>query len=203
MAQQSNQNMQLMGHAAPQRMNDETAYAAPADWRAEGQWVYDAQGNAMGGGMQDMNMGFVPGASGGMMDMEIGMMPGMNGMQGMGQSGVGGGFAQSQRMKNPVSMEATHAPENNREAYMASLRSLLSRNVGYFIVCTFLVGTQQSVTWQGILHTVGSDYLVLYQPENERYVSCDLYALKFAQFHNVKSTPYCAGSRVWEGRSEP
>ena len=131
------------------------------------------------------------------------MMPGMNGMQGMGQSGAGGGFAQSQRMKNPVSMEATHAPENNREAYMASLRSLLSRNVGYFIVCTFLVGTQQSVTWQGILHTVGSDYLVLYQPENERYVSCDLYALKFAQFHNVKSTPYCAGSRVWEGRSEP
>jgi len=77
MAQQSNQNMQLMGHAAPQRMNDETAYAAPPDWRAEGQWVYDAQGNAMGGGMQDMNMGFVPGASGGMMDMEIGMMPGI------------------------------------------------------------------------------------------------------------------------------
>ncbi len=106
-------------------------------------------------------------------------------------------FAQSQRMKNPVDMETTHNPTNSRDAYQASLRSLLARNVGFFIVATFLTGTQRMVTWQGILHTVGSDYIVIYQPDYERYISCDFYALKFVQFHNTKNTPYCASSHTW------
>ena len=106
-------------------------------------------------------------------------------------------FAQSQRMKNPVDMETTHNPTNSRDAYQASLRSLLARNVGFFIAATFLTGTQRMVTWQGILHTVGSDYIVIYQPDYERYISCDFYALKFVQFHNTKNTPYCASSHTW------
>ena len=69
------------------------------------------------------------------------------------------------------------------------------------MVATFLMGTTQSVTWQGILHTVGSDYFVLYQPDYDRYVSCDLYSVKFVQFHNVKGVPYCASARTWEGSS--
>ena len=92
-------------------------------------------------------------------------------------------------------------PADAGEAYQASLRSLLNRNVGYFVVATFMVGTQQAVTWQGILHTVGSDYIVLYQPDYERYISGDLYSLKFVQFHNVKGVPYCAASQNWQGHS--
>ena len=111
--------------------------------------------------------------------------------------GQSSAFEQSQRMKNPVDMETTHNPGNSRDAYHSSLRSLLARNVGYFIVATFLTGTQRMVTWQGILHTVGSDYLVIYQPDYERYISCDFYALKFVQFHNTKNTPFCASSNTW------
>lgn len=110
-------------------------------------------------------------------------------------------YAQSQRMRNPVDMEATMNPSDNSESYRASLRSLLDRNIGFFVVATFLMGTTQSVTWQGILHTVGSDYFVLYQPDYNRYVSCDLYSVKFVQFHNVKGVPYCASARTWEGSS--
>lgn len=130
----------------------------------------------------------------------------MNWNQGMPIPGMGGtsyaggpstAFDQSQRMKNPVDMETTHNPSNNSEAYQASLRSLLARNVGFFVVVTFLAGTQRMVTWQGILHTVGSDYIVIYQPDYERYISCDFYAIKFVQFHNTKSTPYCASSHTW------
>lgn len=123
-----------------------------------------------------------------------------------GMTGTGGGYGpssaykQSQRMKNPVDMETTHNPTNKSDAYQASLRSLLARNVGYFIVATFLTGTQRMVTWQGILHTVGTDYLVIYQPDYERYISCDFYALKFAQFHNTQSTPYCASAHTWMGK---
>ena len=113
------------------------------------------------------------------------------------QGGQSSAFAQSQRMKNPVDMETTHSPGNNHDAYQASLRSLLARNVGYFIVATFLTGAQRMVTWQGILHTVGSDYIVIYQPDYERYISCDFYALKFVQFHNTTNTPFCASSNTW------
>jgi len=124
--------------------------------------------------------------------------PGQNGEVQL--AGISSQAAQSQRMRNPVNMELTHMPTNASEAYQASLRSLLHRNVGYFIVATFLVGTQQSITWQGILHTVGSDYIVLYQPDYERYISCDIYALKFVQFHNIKGVPHCAADRNWQGQ---
>lgn len=125
-------------------------------------------------------------------------IPGMNGGEAPG--GMSSAAAQSQRMKNPVDMARTHSPSGADDAYQASLRSLLARNVGYFVVATFMMGANQPVTWQGILHTVGSDYLVLYQPDYERYISGDLYALKFVQFHNVKGIPYSAASQTWQGR---
>lgn len=119
-----------------------------------------------------------------------------------GQGGPGWGMPQSQRMTNPIDMAATHSPADSDQAYQASLRSLLARNVGYFVVCTFQIGSQQAVTWQGILHTVGSDYLVLYQPDQNKYVSCDFYALKFVQFHDTRNVPYCASAQAWVGRRE-
>ena len=74
-------------------------------------------------------------------------------------------LAQSQRMRNPVDMEGTHSPANPRQALQSSLMGLLSRNVGYFLMVTCLLGDRQAVTWQGILHSVGNDYIVLYQPD--------------------------------------
>ena len=166
---------------------DETRYAMPQDMGMP-------QDMSMGQGVQQMPQGW--GQSGWRQNWNPGTpIPGMGGtvMPG-GQSSA---FEQSQRMKNPVDMETTHNPQNSRDAYQASLRSLLARNVGFFIVATFLTGTQRMVTWQGILHTVGSDYIVIYQPDYERYISCDFYALKFVQFHNTKNTPYCASSHTW------
>ncbi len=86
-------------------------------------------------------------------------------------------------MTNPLSPDATENPMTNAEAYQGSIKSLLSRNLGSFVVATFLVGAQESVVWQGILHTVGNDYIVLYQPDRDRYVSGDIYSLKFVEFH--------------------
>ena len=124
---------------------------------------------------------------------------GING--GGGREEFPGAPPKTRRIKTPVDREAPHMPANASEAYQASLRSLLNRNVGYFVVATFQIGPQQSVTWQGILHTVGSDYIVLFQPDYERYISGDLYSLKFVQFHNVKGVPYCAAAQSWQGQS--
>ena len=103
-------------------------------------------------------------------------------------------------ISNPVSVEATVHPMTNAEAYDSSLKSLLARNTGHFIVATFQLGTDSSVVWQGILHTVGSDYIVIYQPEHDRYISGDVYALKFVEFHNSRTVPYHAAASQWRGR---
>ena len=80
-------------------------------------------------------------------------------------------------------------PLSNAEVYQGSLKSLLSRNLGYYIVAIFQVGTQSTVSVPGILFTVGNDYIILYQPNEDRYVMGDLYALKFVEFHETQSVP--------------
>ena len=178
-----------------QILPDETRYVMPTDamQMQENRWANGSAEMNQNGMMQnDMTQG----------EMQMMPMPGW----GTGNMALGGGAArqqaQSQRMKNPVNMADTHSPSNSDQAYQASLRSLLARNVGYFVVCTFQIGNQQAVTWQGILHTVGSDYLVLYQPDQEKYISGDFYALKFVQFHDTKNIPYCASAQAWVGRRE-
>ena len=84
-----------------------------------------------------------------------------------------------------------------------SLKGLLMRNIGFYIVAGFLVGTQSPVSWEGILYSVGNDYIVIYQPDVDRYITGDLYSLKFVEFHNTQSsTPWAGyrrreGSRIW------
>ena len=92
-------------------------------------------------------------------------------------------------MENPVSQEAMADPSNNAEVYQASFKSLLSRNLGYYVVATFQMGGQGTVTVPGFLYTVGNDYIVLYQPDKGRFVTGDLYALKFVDFHQTQSLP--------------
>lgn len=190
MMQQQAMNQDLPVPYAP----DETGYYMPREEPRGDSWVY---GEPVPGGqaMPDVPVQNVPAQSVPVQNP----VSGMNGGEPLG--GVSSAQAQSQRMKNPVDMAGTHMPAGAEEAYQASLRSLLNRNVGYFVVMTFLVGPNQPVTWQGILHTVGSDYVVLYQPDYERYISGDLYSLKFVQFHNVKGVPYCAASQNWQGHT--
>lgn len=161
---------------------DETGYYMPPE-EPNGSWVYGEPGTAE---MQPSPVVQAP-------------IQGMNGVENPG--GISSAEAQSQRMKNPVDMATTHRPESAEEVYQSSLRSLLDRNIGYFVVATFQVGQNQPVIWQGILHSVGNDYIVLYQPDYERYISGDLYSLKFVQFHNIKGIPYCAASQNWQGHS--
>ena len=180
----------------PPAAPDETGYYMPAD-PAGDSWVYGDPG--LTGGQAPSTAPSQSPASGQTPPPSQAPIPGMNGGEALG--GVSSAAAQSQRMKNPVDMAHTHMPAGAEDAYQASLRSLLNRNVGYFIAATFLIGPNQPVTWQGILHTVGSDYIVLYQPDYERYISGDLYSLKFVQFHNVKGVPYCAASQSWQGHA--
>ena len=92
--------------------------------------------------------------------------------------------------------EAIENPTSLLEARQASLRHLLSKLVGHYVIATFLIGTQSSVSWEGFLHTVGNDFLVIFQPDTGRYVTGDMFSLKFVEFYEEKGViPPCIGSR--------
>ncbi len=69
------------------------------------------------------------------------------------------------------------------------LAEQLQTSIGYYVSCDFLIGTQLIETRNGILAKVGTNFLTLYQPELERYIVCDLYALKFITIYNSTSVP--------------
>ena len=84
-------------------------------------------------------------------------------------------------------IETTEDPAGRRDVTNSSIRGLLARNLGYYVVASFLMGTQQAIQWEGILASVGNDYLVIYQPDQNRFVSGDIYSLKFVEFHENQS----------------
>ena len=90
-------------------------------------------------------------------------------------------------------IETIEDPAGRRDVTNSSIRGLLARNLGYDVVASFLMGTQQAIQWEGILASVGNDYLVIYQPDQNRFVSGDIYSLKFVEFHENQSA--CAGYR--------
>ena len=147
-------------------------------------------------------------------DLQDGVPSGMNTMQGS-MSPIQGGSTPMQSGLTPMQtdqsnmalipqrpehmmlqqegIETVETPTGTRDVTNSSIRGLLARNLGYYIVASFLMGTQQAIQWEGILASVGNDYLVIYQPDQNRFVSGDIYALKFVEFHEDQSA--CAGYR--------
>ena len=72
----------------------------------------------------------------------------------------------------------------NSVAYQGAMQQILSENTGELVSVDFLIGTQETVTRRGILYAVGVSYIVLYNPENDTYIVCDLFAIKFVTFYN-------------------
>ena len=64
----------------------------------------------------------------------------------------------------------------------SSWKSLMARNVGRSVIVSFLIGTQNTIVTHGILYEVGNDYIALYQPDEQSYISADLYSVRFMEF---------------------
>lgn len=69
---------------------------------------------------------------------------------------------------------------------LGTWKELLARNVGRSCVVSFLIGTQGTVTAEGTLLEVGTDYLVLRRTARQGYLSADLYAVKFVEFRGER-----------------
>jgi hypothetical protein len=106
------------------------------------------------------------------------------------------------QMSSNLSQQAIEAPVNREEVFQGSLKGLLTQNLGHYVVLTYLIGTQNPVSWEGILHSVGNDYLVIFQPDQQRYISGDFYSLKFVEFlDSSNGVPVDTGYRPRDGHS--
>ena len=137
--------------------------------------------------------------SNGMMGSGNGMM--MSGMGNATASMPGMQNSDGLHMESMLSVDMLDGPTSSGEMLRASLKGLLMRNIGFYVVVSFLVGTAEPVVWEGILHSVGTDYILLYQPDLDRYISGDIYSLKFVEFHNTRTMTPWAGYRRYDGMS--
>jgi len=176
------------------------------DWSSEISTTPMAQGQnrpavdtGMGGmladtpmpGGQMMNMGNMGGNNQANM-MGNGQMDGgyVSGSGAMSRPGMGGqNLSSSMELRLPT--EVVEAPTTVGEAYLGSLKATLSRNKGNFIVATFLLGTQNLMSWEGILYEVGNDFVTIYQPARDRYVVVDMYSLKYMEFYDTQRRELC------------
>lgn len=67
-------------------------------------------------------------------------------------------------------------------SYRGSMQQILQENIGNYVIVEFLIGTGSLNSRQGILYDVGSQFLVLYDDINLRYVVCDIFSVKFVTF---------------------
>ncbi len=68
------------------------------------------------------------------------------------------------------------------EVYNGSFQKILSMNLNQYVICDFLVGTNNIVSKAGILYAVGEKTVVLYQQSIDAYIVCDIFNIKFVSF---------------------
>jgi len=107
------------------------------------------------------------------------------------QQNSSGQMQQNLNMSNRLPSEVIESPTTMNEAYLGSLKAMLHQNKGNYIVATFLVGTQGTVSWEGVLYEVGNDYMTIYQPGRDRYIVSDIYSLKYIEFYDTQRRDMC------------
>ena len=106
------------------------------------------------------------------------------------------------QMQNNLPSEVIESPTTTNEAYLGSLKAMLLRNRGNYIVATFLIGTQNTVSWEGILYEVGNDYVTIYQPGRDRYIVSDMYSIKYMEFYDTQRRRMCDELMARQGMNQ-
>lgn len=88
-------------------------------------------------------------------------------------------------MSEVMSNNGFNVPEDqnfNTETFQGSMQQVLSDNLGSYVIVEFLIGTGQLSIKQGVLYYVGTQFLVLLDEIEARYIVCDIFAVKFVTF---------------------
>lgn len=70
----------------------------------------------------------------------------------------------------------------NTVSFQGSMQQVLQENIGNYVIVEFLIGTGSLISRQGVLYSVASQFLVLFDEFESRYVVCDIFSVKFVTF---------------------
>ena len=86
-----------------------------------------------------------------------------------------------------------HSPPNipipPTQSQQYSFHEAVSRGIGHYAICEFLIGSKVINTREGILKEVGQNYFTLYNEETDTSISCDLHSLRFITFFRAGIRP--------------
>ena len=97
--------------------------------------------------------------------------------------------AMGRTMSPATDVQEVLDPQNTEQVYASSFVSVLTENLGYYVVVEFLIGTSGLVQKEGILYNAGNNFITLYQSAEDRHVVCDLYSIKFVTFYDRHTPP--------------
>lgn len=98
------------------------------------------------------------------------------------------GFILSETTSNG-SFTTTPTQDFDTDAFQGSMQQVLQENIGSYVLVEFLIGSNSLELRQGILYSVASQFLVLFDDLNLRYVVCDIFSVKFVTFLVVGTRP--------------
>lgn len=72
---------------------------------------------------------------------------------------------------------------------LGSIQKILAENIGIYVVIEFLIGTDRIHRKQGYIYHVGTSYITLYDDENDNFILCDIFSVKFVYFYMPGQRP--------------
>lgn len=93
----------------------------------------------------------------------------------------------------------------NTVTFQGSMQQVLQENVGKYVIVEFLIGTGSLTSRQGLLYYVGTQFLVLLDEFESRFIVCDIFSVKFVTFLEGRgvSTMPLPGQESTQGTSAP
>lgn len=95
----------------------------------------------------------------------------------------------SQQMPSERGFTTPPQQDFNTEALRGSMQNYLADNIGEYVVIEFLIGTSMIIRKQGILYSVGTGVVTLYDDEYDNFITCDVFSVKFVYFYRPGQRP--------------
>jgi len=76
---------------------------------------------------------------------------------------------------------STDGPPAGRD--VGYIQAYLARNIGNYVKIEFLLGTNMLVDREGTIREVGTNYVVIQEPQTDDLLMCDLYSIKFVRVY--------------------
>lgn len=95
----------------------------------------------------------------------------------------------SQQMPPEQGFTTPPQQDFNTDALRGSMQNYLADNIGEYVVIEFLIGTTMLIRKQGILYSVGTGAVTLYDDEYDNFITCDVFSVKFVYFYRPGQRP--------------